>query len=246
MIDQLKNQQEKLLLNERHEAWESVARKLAHEIKNPLTPIQLTIDRLKNKYSESENSLEKDTYNNYLKIIVKQIKLIENLANEFSDFARMPKPILNENNLITIMSDNIKLLNEIDLSIDINFKFEEKKVLFKCDFEQISRAFFNLIKNSIESIQEKFNKNTDFTKKIDIEIINKSDYIEITITDNGTGFTEKNLKNIFKPYFTTKSKGSGLGLPIVNKIVNDHNGSIKFEQNKIGAKVIIYLNKNVD
>jgi len=246
MIDQLKNQQEKLLLNERHEAWENVARKLAHEIKNPLTPILLTIDRLKNKYSESDNSLENESYNNYLKTIIKQIKIIENLVNEFSDFARMPKPILKENNLIYIISENIKLLNEIDLSIDINFKFDEKKVLFNCDNEQISRVFFNLIKNSIESIQEKSTKNTDFTKKINIEIINKSDYIEITIIDNGTGFSEKNLKSIFKPYFTTKSKGSGLGLPIVNKIVNDHNGSIKFEENTIGAKVIIYLNKNVD
>ena len=244
MIDQLKNQQEKLLLNERHEAWEHVARKLAHEIKNPLTPIQLTIDRLKTKYSETTSSSDKDNFNNYLKTIIKQIKLIENLVNEFSDFARMPKPILKENNLVNIMNDNIKLLKEIDLSIIINFKFEKENVLFKCDSEQIGRVFFNLIKNSIESIQEKSIKNADFPKKIDIEIINKSEYIEITITDNGTGFTETNLKNIFKPYFTTKSKGSGLGLPIVNKIVNDHNGKIKFDQKKNGAKVIIHLNKN--
>ena len=246
MIDQLKNQQEKLLLNERHEAWESVARKLAHEIKNPLTPIQLTIDRLKIQYSKTTSSPNEDNFNDYLKTIIKQIKLIENLVNEFSDFARMPKPILKENNLISIMNDSIKLLKEIDLSISINFKFEEEKILFECDSEQIGRVFFNLIKNSIESIQEKSIKNTDFAKKIHIEIINKSDYIEITITDNGTGFSEKNLKSIFKPYFTTKPKGSGLGLSIVNKIVNDHRGTIKFEQKKNGAKVIIYLNKNVN
>ena len=246
MIDQLKNQQEKLLLNERHEAWESVARKLAHEIKNPLTPIQLTIDRLKIQYSKITTSPNEDNFNDYLKTIIKQIKLIENLVNEFSDFARMPKPILKENNLINIMNDSIKLLKEIDLSISINFKFEEEKILFECDNEQIGRVFFNLIKNSIESIQEKSIKNTDFAKKIHIEIINKSDYIEITITDNGTGFSEKNLKSIFKPYFTTKPKGSGLGLSIVNKIVNDHRGTIKFEQKKNGAKVIIYLNKNVN
>ena len=144
------------------------------------------------------------------------------------------------------MNDSIKLLKEIDLSISINFKFEEEKILFECDNEQIGRVFFNLIKNSIESIQEKSIKNTDFAKKIHIEIINKSAYIEITITDNGTGFSEKNLKSIFKPYFTTKSKGSGLGLSIVNKIVNDHRGTIKFAQKKNGAKVIIYLNKNVN
>ena len=246
MIDQLKTQQEKLLLNERHEAWESVARKLAHEIKNPLTPIQLTIDRLKTKYSELSSSSEKDSFHTYLKTINKQIKIIENLVNEFSDFARMPKPIFKKNDLINIINDNIKLLKEIDLSIDINFKFNDEKILFECDSEQIGRAFFNLIKNSIESIQEKFTKNTDFTKKIDIEIINKSDYIQITIIDNGTGFSEKNLKSIFKPYFTTKLKGSGLGLPIVNKIINDHNGTIKFEQKKEGVKVIARLNKNAN
>ena len=104
MIDQLKEQQKKLLLNERHEAWEDVARKLAHEIKNPLTPIQLTIDRLKNKYSEMINLSDKDNFNENLKTIIKQIKQIENLVNEFSDFARMPKPILKENNLITILN----------------------------------------------------------------------------------------------------------------------------------------------
>ena len=248
MIDQLKKQQDKLLISERHEAWESVARKLAHEIKNPLTPIQLTIDRLKNKYSKALNLPDKDNFNDHLKTIIKQINQIENLVNEFSDFARMPKPILKKNNLITIINENIKLLNEIDLSIDINFECKSDKIIFICDSEQqISRVFFNLIKNSIESIQERYFKSPDFAKKISIVIINKSDYIEFIIIDNGTGFSEKNLKNILKPYFTTKSKGSGLGLSIVNKIINDHEGTIKFEQTKrIGAKIIIKFPKNVD
>ena len=246
MIDQLKNQQEKLLLKERHEAWEDVARKLAHEIKNPLTPIQLTIDRLKSKYSEMINSEDKNNFNNYLKTIIKQINQIENLVNEFSDFARMPKPILKENNLIDIINENIKLLRETDLTVKFNCKFHKEKILLVCDYEQINRVFFNLIKNSIESIQEKAVKDANFIKKIDIEITNKNDYIRIIITDNGTGFSEKNLNNILKPYFTTKSKGSGLGLSIVNKIINDHNGNIKFEKVKTGAKIIINFQKNVD
>jgi len=246
MIEKLRKQQDKLLLSERHAAWESVARKLAHEIKNPLTPIQLTIDRLKTKYEKSIDANEKENFKNYLKTIIKQIKQIENLVNEFSDFARMPKPIFKENDLIDIINENIKLLNEIDLTIDINFEYKKDKILFICDSEQISRVFFNLIKNSIESIQERHFKNPDFAKKIDIVIINKSDYIEIIITDNGTGFSEKNLKNILKPYFTTKSKGSGLGLSIVNKIINDHNSRIKFIQQNIGAKIIIKFQKNVN
>ena len=246
MIDQLKTQQEKLLLNERHEAWESVARKLAHEIKNPLTPIQLTIDRLKNKYSNLINKSDKDTFNDNLKTIINQIKQIENLVNEFSDFARMPKPILNKNDLAIILKENIMLLKEVDLSIEINLKLNQEKIIFFCDKEQLSRVFFNLIKNSIESINEKYSKNDDFIKKIDIEILNKNDYIEFIIIDNGSGFSEKNLNNIIKPYFTTKSKGSGLGLSIVNKIINDHNGTIKFIQQKIGAKIIIKFKKNVN
>ena len=95
-------------------------------------------------------------------------------------------------------------------------------------------------------IQEKALKNPDFDKKIIIEIINKSDYIEIIIIDNGTGFSETNLKNILKPYFTTKPKGSGLGLSIVNKIINDHDGIMNFDYQKIGAKTTIKFPKNVD
>ena len=207
---------------------------------------RLTIDRLKNKYSSVINSSDKENFNDYLKTINKQINQIENLVNEFSDFARMPKPILKENDLINMIKDNINLLKQIDLSININFKYFEKKILFFCDNEQINRVFLNLIKNSIESIQEKSLKTPNFVKKINIEIVNKNDYIEFIITDNGTGFSEKNLNNILKPYFTTKSKGSGLGLSIVNKIIYDHNGRIKFVQQNIGAKIIIKFQKNVN
>ena len=110
--------------------------------------------------------------------------------------------------------------------------------------DQISRTFFNLIKNSIESIKEKSTKNADFNKIIDIEILEKNDYITIIITDNGTGFSTDIIKSITKPYFTTKTKGSGLGLSIVNKIINDHNGSIKFSSYNNGAKVEINLPTN--
>tara|TARA_B100002003_G_scaffold215844_1_gene214966 strand:+ start:875 stop:2650 length:1776 start_codon:yes stop_codon:yes gene_type:complete len=244
MIDRLKFQQEKLLLTERHEAWENVARKLAHEIKNPLTPIQLTIDRLKTKYEKSIDANEKENFKNYLKTIIKQIKQIESLVNEFSDFARMPKPILQNCNIIEIIENNISLLREFDENISIKLNYKNYELFLKCDADQISRVFLNLIKNSIESIQEKSQKNGEFTKIIDIEIINKNDYITTNITDNGTGFSKENIKNIIKPYFTTKREGSGLGLSIVNKIINDHNGSIKFNSNNNGAKVEITLPKN--
>jgi len=241
MIDQLKSQQEKLIINERHEAWEGLARKLAHEIKNPLTPIQLTIDRLKSKYSEKLNTDEKDDFSKNLKIIIKQIKQIENLVNEFSDFARMPKPIFKDNDLVLIVKDNINLMQELDVNIKFEFNFSESKVILISDSEQLSRVFLNLIKNSIESIQEKSLKLANFVGKIDIEINNDDDYIDFIVTDNGIGFSDlrTNIKKILNPYFTTKKKGTGLGLAIVNKIINDHNGSINFIALDEGAKTII-------
>ncbi len=241
MIERLKNQQEKLIINERHEAWGSLARKLAHEIKNPLTPIQLTIDRLKNKYSNQLNKSDSENFKDNLKIINNQIKQIEKLVNEFSDFARMPKPIFRENNLVDLIDENIKLLKELDNSIDISFDKNFDKILLESDKEQISRVFLNLIKNSIESINQKAQNNSNFSKKIAIELIQDNSHIKVTIEDNGVGFSElkNDIKDILNPYFTTKKNGTGLGLSIVNKIVNDHNGKIKFIPIQNGAKIRI-------
>ena len=240
MINRLKNQQEKLLINERYEAWGNLARKLAHEIKNPLTPIQLTIDRIKNKYSGQILDDDKKNFEENLKIINNQIKQIENLVNEFSDFARMPKPTLKNHDLNKILQENIKLLKEIDNSIEISLISDDKKILFKCDREQIARVFFNLIKNSIESIQQKAEKTPNLNKKISIEITENNDHIRMVLIDNGIGFDKvNNIKEITNPYFTTKKNGTGLGLSIVNKIVNDHNGELDFFPTSNGAKIEI-------
>ena len=240
MISRLKNQQEKLIINERYEAWGSLARKLAHEIKNPLTPIQLTIDRIKNNYSNQISNENQTSFKENLKIINGQIKQIENLVNEFSDFARMPKPILKENDLIKILNDNIKLLSELNKLIEIKLIKNTDIILFKCDKEQIGRVFFNLIKNSIESIEQKLEKSPDFKKKISIEILDNNDHIKIILVDNGIGFSQKdNIKEILNPYYTTKKNGTGLGLSIVNKIINDHNGELEFVPIPDGAKIEI-------
>ena len=241
MTDQLRAQQEKLIINERHEAWENLARKLAHEIKNPLTPIQLTIDRLKSKHSEKMEIEQKEDFTKSLRIIGKQIKQIENLVNEFSDFARMPKPIFKDNNLSSLVKDNINLIGELDKNIIINFNTNNDGLIINSDNEQLSRVFFNIIKNSIESIQEKRTNDNDFKGKIDIVLNENESDIDFTIIDNGLGFglLNENIKNILNPYFTTKKKGTGLGLAIVNKIINDHNGSIKFEKIEDGAKIKI-------
>jgi len=244
MIEKLKNQQDKLLSNERHEAWETVARKMAHEIKNPLTPIQLTIDNLNSKYLPELNDKKKEKFQANLKTILKQIQQIENLVNEFSDFARMPKPLIKNNDLIKVLDENINLLKKLDNSISFNINNKTgKKVITNFDNEQFNRLFFNLIKNSIESIQEKAKKTNKSLKNIDIEINQRRDYITINLLDTGEGFKDKKTKDIIRPYYTTKEKGTGLGLSIVDKIINDHNGSIKFLNTNNGAKVQIILPK---
>ena len=245
MTEQLKAQQEKLIINERHEAWESLARKLAHEIKNPLTPIQLTIDKLNSKYSDEIENKKKEDFTKSLDIIRKQIKQIENLVNEFSDFARMPKPILKNNNLVLIIKDNINLLKTLDDSIFLNFNYFDHDVFFNSDSEQLSRVIFNLIKNSIESIAEKKQNIVKFVGKIEIELVDKDTYIGFMIKDNGVGFGifKDRIKDILNPYYTTKKMGTGLGLAIVNKIINDHQGILDFKDLKDGAQINIKFNK---
>jgi two-component system nitrogen regulation sensor histidine kinase NtrY len=241
MINRLKDQQEKLIINERHEAWGNLARKLAHEIRNPLTPIQLTIDRLQSKYSDQISINDQDNYKENLNIIKNQIKQIGNLVSEFSDFARMPKPVLKDNDLILLMNENIKLLKKLDDKIIIQLKSNSEKIFLNSDKEQLSRVFFNLIKNAIESIQQKHENNPNYTGKIDIEINKLDNNINLRIVDNGIGFGifAANIKDILNPYFTTKKNGTGLGLSIVNKIINDHNGKIEFIPIEEGAEINI-------
>ena len=239
MIERLKKQQDKLLDAERYSAWEIVARKLAHEIKNPLTPIQLSIDRLRGKYSEKLKDEKKD-FVNYLETINRQIKDIEGLVNEFSDFARMPLPILKKTNVLEIVNRAIEFykMSNKDLKIELKNSSKEKHFI-NGDNEQLYRVFLNLIKNSIEAIQEKKQKVTNLQGKINIEIIKNNEYIAIKMLDNGTGFND--IKNITKPYFTTKRDGTGLGLPIVTKIINEHKGDIYFTKNSKGAEIDISL-----
>jgi len=156
----------------------------------------------------------------------------------------MPKPILKDNNLVSLIKDSIKLINELDNNIKIDFKGSNSDIFLNSDSEQLSRVFFNLIKNSIESIQDKKIDNADLNGKIDISINENTENINFIIIDNGVGFGifAKNIRDILNPYFTTKKKGTGLGLSIVNKIINDHNGKINFLSFENGAKIeIIFI-----
>jgi two-component system nitrogen regulation sensor histidine kinase NtrY len=241
MIERLKEQQDKLLITERYEAWESVARKLAHEIKNPLTPIQLSIDSLREKYKDKLTT-EGANFERYLETINRQIKDIEKLVNEFSNFARMPRPILKKIDVMKLINkslDFIKLTtkNSINIVKTVNNKF------INGDEDQLNRVIINLIKNSEESFLEQSQKKPNFKGNIDIEIVDNNDYIVIRITDNGTGITD--AKKAMTPYFTTKKTGTGLGLPIVTKIINEHSGNlaIKNRRDRNGTIVTIMIPK---
>ena len=230
MIERLKEQQDKLLITERYEAWESVARKLAHEIKNPLTPIQLSIDSLREKY---KNKLPNDgqEFEKYLSTINRQIKDIEKLVNEFSNFARMPRPIIKKVNLFDLINKSLEIIklsskNSINVENNSRFKF------IKGDEDQLSRVFINLIKNSEEAFLDISEKDPNFKGIIEIEIDDKNDYIVCKLTDNGPGI--KDAKKAMTPYYTTKKKGTGLGLPIVSKIINEHTGVLTIK-NKING-----------
>jgi len=237
MIERLKKQQDKLLLAERYSAWESVARKLAHEIKNPLTPIQLSIDRLQEKFYQKILD-GKEEFKNYLTTINRQIKDIESLVNEFSSFARMPSPIFKKIKINFIIKRAIDFFKMSSVN-EFFFQSANKKLIINGDEEQLYRVFINLIKNSEDSISEKREKNIDFKGKIYVEIKDNNDYIGITLIDNGVGV--KDTAKIMTPYFTTKKDGTGLGLPIVSKIITEHQGEITITNNEPGAKVLITL-----
>ncbi len=241
MIQRLKEQQDKLLINERYEAWESVARKLAHEIKNPLTPIQLSIDSLREKY---KNKLTRDgkDFEKYLETINRQIKDIEKLVNEFSNFARMPRPIFKKVDIIQLVNKSLDFIR-LTSKNSIHFVKNTNEKFINGDGDQLNRVLINLIKNSEESFQELKLKDPNFKGNINIEIGSNNDYIIIRINDNGAGIID--AKKAMTPYFTTKKTGTGLGLPIVTKIINEHNGyfSIKNKNDNKGTIVTITLPK---
>lgn len=241
MSEKLEEQRTELISAQRRSAWSDVARRIAHEIKNPLTPIQLSTDRLRNKYSKDlENA---DDFKKYLNTISRNVESIGSMVDEFVGFARIPAPIFEMNNILDLVNEVVfarsETLNNINLTINTS---ELENKYFYCDSNQISRMVTNLIKNSEESIKEKMEvEDCDFKSIIDITIKSNDDGLNILIRDNGKGFDESGIEKITEPYVTTKNKGSGLGLAIVKKIIEDHNGIIKFSNYELGACVSIFF-----
>ena len=237
MIERLKEQQDKLLATERYEAWETVARKLAHEIKNPLTPIQLSIDSLREKYKDKLLNEGQD-FEKYLETINRQIKDIEKLVNEFSNFARMPRPILKKMDIVNLINKSLDFIKMTSKN-SVNLIVKTKNTVIYGDEDQLNRVLINLIKNSEEAFLEKIEKNPNFKGNIDIEINDNNDYIIIRLIDNGTGISD--AKKAMTPYFTTKKTGTGLGLPIVTKIINEHSGNFSIKNTTSGSGTIVKI-----
>ena len=233
MIDDLEDSAEKLAKNEREQAWQEMARQVAHEIKNPLTPMRLTVQSFQ-RTSSLESQQEKNKLNDFCDTLIEQIDTMSNVATSFSDFATLPKTQLEKSDIV----DATKKVVEIFEQNNINFQSSKESIVIKLDKEQWIRVMTNLIKNSIQAIP------SDREQNINVEISDSTNSVKIVVSDNGLGVLEKNKEKIFEPKFTTKTDGMGLGLGIVKNIINSHRGKISYKSKpKKGTKFIISLPK---
>ena len=242
-----------LVSAQRLAAWGDVARRIAHEIKNPLTPIQLSAERLKRKYSPIVGT-EDSNLSQYCDVIIRQTNDLRRIVDEFSKFARMPEPIKRPTNVTKLLKDVILLFQVSSPKIDIVFKNLYDDFNISIDETMINQAFTNLIKNAGEAIESKLNSQPDlkFNPEIRITIDQVMNDLEITIEDNGIGLPNQERSRLFEPYVTNRENGTGLGLSIVKKIIEEHNGTLELldaspfsKTDSFGAKMRIVFPKEI-
>ncbi|MCK5296588.1 MAG: PAS domain-containing sensor histidine kinase, partial [Alphaproteobacteria bacterium] len=230
-----------LLAAQRKAAWSDVARRIAHEIKNPLTPIQLSAERLKRKYLKQIND-DKETFTICTDTIIRHVTNIGRMVDEFSSFARMPAPIMKESSVSEVVVNSVLLQRAAFPEIKFETVFPEKPVKITCDGQQITQMMTNLIKNSIEAIEGRdiFEDNELPKGKIMVSLIQDDEKIKIVVEDNGKGFPANKRDKLTEPYVTDKNEGTGLGLAIVKKIIEDHEGNLILEDVEDGgARTIV-------
>jgi len=210
---------------QRAAAWSDVARRIAHEIKNPLTPIQLSAERLKHKY-EPQIAEGRETFRACTDTIVRQVADIRRLVDEFSSFARMPTPEFARENLGLLVQQAVVLQRTAFPQIDIGLHLPETPVFFECDRGLIAQALTNIIKNAIESIEDRQKNQPDPKGKVAVSLSPQKGAVRVEIRDNGRGLPKTDRQNLTNPYITTRETGTGLGLAIVKKIVEDHRGRL--------------------
>ena len=233
MIDDLEDSAERLAKTEREQAWQEMAKQVAHEIKNPLTPMRLTVQSFqKNSGFKSED--EKLKLNDFCEILIEQIDTMSNVATSFSDFATLPKTQLEKTDIVEATKKVVEIFEQNNITLETS----DENIFVKLDKEQWIRVMTNLIKNSIQSIPH------DRESNIQVKIIESTKKVKIIVSDNGLGVSNKNREKIFEPKFTTKSDGMGLGLGIVRSIINSHRGKISYKsKNNKGTDFTISLPK---
>ncbi|MEP2988986.1 MAG: ATP-binding protein [Parasphingorhabdus sp.] len=232
------------LLDQRRAAWSDVARRIAHEIKNPLTPIQLAAERLQRRFGKDITD-GASIFDQLTKTIVRQVGDLRNIVDEFSSFARMPKPVFRQENLVDIVKQAIFLQDVAHPKISFSFESDPEIIDLVCDRRQLGQAFTNIAKNAVEAIEQKVETGADFTLAegvVRLRISALDDEIEVRLEDNGIGLP-RDRERIVEPYMTTREKGTGLGLAIVKKIIEEHFGEIAFDDaESAGTQVIITFN----
>lgn len=230
-----------LHLAQRKAAWGDVARRVAHEIKNPLTPIQLSAERLKRKLSKLLPADEQAKLSTNIETIIRQVGEIERIVKEFSQLSRMPQPILHENDVLNVLRNAVNLQKNAYDAIKFKETYPKKPVMVLCDDQLLGQALSNILKNSIESLLE-LKEITKFIPTILILLTVDGKNVTIKILDNGKGFPTNMIDKFLEPYVTTKKTGTGLGLAITKKIIDDHNGTLTLKNlDHQGAEVTITL-----
>ncbi len=222
MIAQLEQSADALAKSERESAWREMAKQVAHEIKNPLTPMKLSVQHLQRSYDPDDPDFS-DKIKLFSDKMIRQIDTLTTIANEFSNFAKMPKAKIGEVDLIKVLRSTIELFSELDVRIHFTNNTQTNGLIVQGDDEQLTRVFNNLIKNGIQAIPD------DREGEIIVILEEMGDQVRVEIRDNGSGIDIDEQDKIFVPNFTTKSSGSGLGLAMVKSIVENHKGKIWFE-----------------
>jgi two-component system nitrogen regulation sensor histidine kinase NtrY len=217
MIDDLEESARKLATSERKQAWREMAKQVAHEIKNPLTPMRLSVQSFQQKFDSKDPGVHKKV-DEYSKTLIQQIDTLSSIASAFSNFAKMPVQKLELLNVVEV----VELALDIFPDSDIEFTSNESQINVDFDRSQLIRIITNLVKNAIQSIP------VDRSPQISIIISSNDTDVVIQVKDNGNGITESIERKIFEPRFTTKTSGMGLGLPMIKNIIETYNGSISF------------------
>lgn len=224
-------------------AWQNIARRIAHDIKNPLTPIQLATERLRRNYMEKKKT-DMTIFSECTETIIRQVESIQSLVDDFSSFARMPVPKRQKLDLIDICKKDFFLQKHAHSDVSYDISVPNHEVYISCDRYHLSQLFTNIFQNAYEAVYERMLEEPFYKGKISLEISEESDKVKVVIQDNGSGIALDDKPYITDPYMTTKEKGTGLGLAIVLKIVNDHNGSLFFNDVEGGGtSVCVQFNK---